>query len=258
VTAEGLGTTASGAQALRVPAGSHAPQLTLLGGFSLRVGRDTVFLSQAPQRLLALLALHGSALRRGYVAGLLWGDSTEARASGCLRSALWKLRGVGLRIVTAHGDSLALAPEVGVDVEFVTNLARAVVVGSFGEETFALLDPGFSAELLPGWHDEWIIGARERHRQLSLHALELLCEHLTRTGRYGAAVLAGMTAVDREPLRESAQRALMKVHLAEGNAVEAIRRYRQYEAIAARDLGVGPSAKMRSLLSEIVATDSNN
>jgi DNA-binding SARP family transcriptional activator len=251
VIADGPGVTASGAVALRVPAGSHAPRLTLLGGFSLHVGRDTVALSQAPQRLLALLALHGSALRRGYVAGLLWGDSTEARANGCLRSALWKLRGGGLRVIMAHGDSLALAPDVGVDVELVTSLARAVVTGGFGEETFELLEPGFSAELLPGWHDEWVIDARERHRQLSLHALELLCEHLTRTGRYGAAVLAGMAAVDREPLRESAQRALMKVHLAEGNAVEAIRRYRQYEAIAARDLGVGPSPKMRSLLSEI-------
>ena len=79
----------------------------------------------------------------------------------------------------------------------------------------------------------------------------MLCEHLTAAGRYGAAVLAGLTAVDREPLRESAHRALMKVHLAEGNAAEVIRRYRQYETIAARDLGVGPSALMRSLLSKI-------
>jgi DNA-binding SARP family transcriptional activator len=63
--------------------------------------------------------------------------------------------------------------------------------------------------------------------------------------------MAGLTAVDRDPQRESAHRALMKVHLAEGNAGEAIKRYRQYEAIAARDLGVEPSAMMRSLLSEI-------
>ncbi len=252
----GPGATASSAQALQVPARSLAPRLTLLGGFSLHVGYDAVPLSHAPQRLLALLAVHGTALRRGHVAGLLWGDSTEARASGCLRSALWKLRMAGLEVIAASGDSLALSPEVDVDVEHVTNLARAVIVGSFDEETFELLNPGFSAELLPGWHDEWVAGARERHRQLSLYALELLCEHLTRNGRYGAAVLAGLTAVDREPLRESAHRALMKVHLAEGNAAEAIRRYRQYEAIAARDLGVGPSEMMRSLLSEIVTADS--
>jgi DNA-binding SARP family transcriptional activator len=39
--------------------------------------------------------------------------------------------------------------------------------------------------------------------------------------------------------------------MAEGNAVEAIRRYRQYEKIAARELGIGPSAMMRALLSQI-------
>jgi DNA-binding SARP family transcriptional activator len=44
----------------------------------------------------------------------------------------------------------------------------------------------------------------------------------------------------------------MMVHLAEGNAGEAIRRYRLYEKLAARDLGVAPSAMMRSLLSGIV------
>jgi DNA-binding SARP family transcriptional activator len=166
---------------------------------------------------------------------------------------VWKLRVSGLEVIAVHSDSLALSPDVDVDVERATSLAREVVAGSFGAEASALLDPGFSAELLPGWHDEWVVGARERYRQLSLHALEMLCEHLTRIGSYGAAVLAGQAAVDAEPLRESAHRALMKVHIAEGNAVEVIRRYRQYEVIAARELGVGPSVMMRSLLSQVAS-----
>jgi DNA-binding SARP family transcriptional activator len=233
------------------PASAPRPRLTLLGGFGLHVGHDEVHLSPSPQRLLALLGLHERALRRGYVAGLLWGDSTETHASGCLRSALWKLRMAKLSVVQTIGDSLTLSPDICVDVNYVTSLTRTVISGSFGEEALALLEPCFSAELLPGWHDEWVLGARERHRQLSLHALESLCEYLTTIGRYGAAALAGLTAVDREPLRESAHRALMKVHIAEGNAAEAIRRYQQYEAIAARDLGIGPSAIMRSLFSQI-------
>jgi DNA-binding SARP family transcriptional activator len=234
------------------PACSPPLRLTLLGGFCLRTGREVVSLSLVPQRLLAVLALNGYRLQRGYVAGLLWGDSTESRANGSLRSALWKLQGGGLRVIAVDGDDLALSPEVDVDVERATSLAQEVVAGSFGADASALLDPHFSAELLPGWDDEWVAGARERHRQLSLHALEMLCEHLTAIGRYGIAVQAGLAAVDREPLRESAHRALMKVHLAEGNAGEAIRRYRQYEEIAARDLGLGPSPMMRSLLSQIV------
>jgi DNA-binding SARP family transcriptional activator len=229
-------------------------RLTLLGGFGLRIGDAAVPLAPSPSRLVALLALHDSALHRGYVAGLLWGDSTEARAQGSLRSALWKLQMTKPGVVWISGDTLVLAPDVDVDVRHATRLARALVTGRFDEDSLvALLEPRFCCELLPGWYDEWVIVERERHRQLSLHALESVCEHLTAMRRYGAAVLAGLAAVDREPLRESAHRALMKVHLAEGNPNEAIRRYEQYERIAARDLGVEPSPQMRSLLSQIAA-----
>jgi len=228
------------------------PRLTLLGGFALHKGGEAVPLTPSTQRLVALLALHDSALPRGYVAGLLWGDSTEAHAQGSLRSALWKLQMAQPGVAWASGDALELCPDVDVDARRAAGLARALVTGRFDEEAVvALLVPRFCCDLLPGWYDDWVIVERERHRQLSLHALESVCEHLTETGRYGAAVLAGLAAVDREPLRESAHRALMKVHLAEGNISEAIRRYRQYEKIAARELGVEPSPMMRSLLGQI-------
>jgi DNA-binding SARP family transcriptional activator len=204
------------------------------------------------QRLLALLALHDTALGRAYVAGRLWGDSTESHAHGSLRSALWKLRTARPGVVWVRGDNLALPPSIDVDVRRAVGLSRALMSGCFDEEVVtALLEPRFCCELLPGWYDEWVLVERERYRQLNLHALESLCEHLTAARRYGVAVLAGLAAIDREPLRESAHRALMKVHLAEGNVGEAIRRYRLYETIAARDLGVAPSTMMRSLLGGI-------
>jgi DNA-binding SARP family transcriptional activator len=228
------------------------PRLTLLGGFGLHLCGKPALMPPGAQRLIALLALHEEALSRDYVAGVLWGDSTEARASGSLRSALWKLRVVRPEVVWNRGGSLGLLPHVHVDARHATALARSAVAGCFGEEAvIGLLEPRFCHELLPGWYDEWVLVERERHRQLSLHALESLCEHLTEAGRYGAAVLAALAAVDREPLRESAHRALVRVHLAEGNVWEAIRRYRWYEEIAARDLGVEPSPMMRSLLSGV-------
>lgn len=244
------------AQGTQGPVGGRAggePRLTMLGGFGLCLGGKPAPMPPGAQRLIALLALHEGALARDYVAGVLWGDSTEARASGSLRSALWKLRVVRPEIVWNRDGGLGLSPHVHVDVRHATALARSVVTGCFGEETIVgLLEPRFCHELLPGWYDEWVLIERERHRQLSLHALESLCDHLTEAGRYGAAVLAALAAVDREPLRESAHRALVRVHLAEGNVWEAIRRYRRYEEIAARDLGVEPSPLMRSLLGRIV------
>ncbi len=228
-------------------------RLTLLGGFALHLGGTPVALPPGQQRLVAFLALHEAVVDRNYVAGMLWGDSTETHAQGSLRSTLWKLRTESPGLVEPRGDSLELDPAIDVDVRRVSLLARALIAGRFEEDTVALLDPRFSCELLPGWYEEWVLVERERHRHLSLHALESLCEHLTATRRYGAAVLAGLAAVDREPLRESAHRALMRAHLAEGNAGEAIRRYRRYEALAAKELGVTPSPAMRSMLEGITA-----
>ena len=250
----GLVTSLGHAAASAQVAHAAGPQLHLLGGFGLQVDDNAVPLTPSQQRLVALLGLRGGALPRGYVAGLLWGDSSESRAHGSLRSTLWKLHALSPGVVRISGDSLTLAPDVPVDVRCATELARALINDRFDDETTsALLEPRFCHELLPGWYEDWVIVERERHRQLSLHALELVCEHLTSLRRYGAAILAGLAAVDRDPLRESAHRALMKVHIAEGNGGEAIRRYRQYEKIAARDLGVRPSPMMRALLGEVAA-----
>lgn len=226
----------------------------LLGGFGLQVEGREVALAPVPQRLVALLGLHEDAVSRTYVAGQLWGDSTEARAQGSLRTTLSKLQASDLRLIDGRGGNLALRTDVDVDVRRVSTLAQALVLGTYVPDNPDPLEPRLCHDLLPGWYDEWVLAQRERHRQLSLHALESLCDYHVVSGQYGAAVLAGLAAVAREPLRESAHRALMRAHLAEGNAGEAIAQYRRYETMAARDLGVEPSARMRSLL-DYIAVD---
>lgn len=229
-------------------------RLNLLGGFGLQVAEEPVALSPSPQRLVAFLALHETAVGRDYVAGMLWGDSTEAHAHGSLRSALWKLRAMGLGIIGQRGNSLELTPNVEVDARRASALARALIAGCYSHESMDLLEPHLTSEILPGWYDDWILVERERHRQLSLHALEALCDHLTEAGRYGPAVLAGLAAVDREPLRESTHRALCRAHLAEGNLGEAIRRYQHYERLAALEIGVAPSPMFRALLDGMITS----
>jgi DNA-binding SARP family transcriptional activator len=109
-----------------------------------------------------------------------------------------------------------------------------------------------SAELLPTWYDDddWLLVERERFHQLRLHALEALCQRLTAAGRYGQAVDAGLAAVAAEPLRESAQRTLIKAHLAEGNYGEANRQYELCRHLLAEELGVQPSNALRELVSQ--------
>jgi DNA-binding SARP family transcriptional activator len=56
--------------------------------------------------------------------------------------------------------------------------------------------------------------------------------------------------VRAEPLRESAQAALIRAFLSEGNPSEAVRQFESYRRLLATELGLRPSARIRSLLGE--------
>jgi DNA-binding SARP family transcriptional activator len=235
--------------------GPESCQLHLLGGFELLVGQHMVSLTSGMKRLLALLALRRKGVTRGYMAGVLWGDVSEARAQGSLRSNLSKLRGTGLDLIETSGDTLELASNIYVDLYEATRAANAIIDSDQNSEIFndgrLLLQPHMNSELLPGWYDEWVLPDREWHRQLTLHALEQLCESLTTEQRYATAVMAGLAAIDQEPLRESAHRVLIKAHLAEENTGEALRCYNRYKGLAATELGLDPSPSMKALLSGV-------
>ena len=103
-------------------------------------------------------------------------------------------------------------------------------------------------DLLPGFYDDWVLMERERIRQRILHALEALSENLTAAGRFADAIEAAMLATSAEPLRESAQRTLIRAHVAEGNLTEACRSYRAYHELMHRELGVTPSGDFAASL----------
>jgi DNA-binding SARP family transcriptional activator len=112
-------------------------------------------------------------------------------------------------------------------------------------------DAGLQGELLPGWYDDWVLLERERLRQLRLHALEELAARLTAAGRYGDALQAAYGAVRTEPLRESALRTVVRVHVAEGNIAEALRAYERFRTLIADELGVPPTPQLVRLVQDI-------
>ena len=98
-------------------------------------------------------------------------------------------------------------------------------------------DPAdWSHDLLPDWSDEWLVMERESYRQLRLHALERLSETLREMGQHASALMAALSAVRADPLRESAHRQVIAVHLAEGNAAEALWQYHAYRRLLALEV----------------------
>jgi DNA-binding SARP family transcriptional activator len=75
-----------------------------------------------------------------------------------------------------------------------------------------------------------------------------MCRRLTALGRYAEAIQAALAAVADEPLRESAHLAVVQVHLAEGNVVEAVRQYTAYRRTLLEELGVEPSPALEGVV----------
>lgn len=223
--------------------------LHLLAGFGVDVDGEAVPLPGSAQRLVAFVALHERPVLRPYAAGTLWLDWPEARAAGNLRSALWRIQRNTPELVSADARMLQLGRYVRVDLREAETLARAELAGDSSEagpEALAL-------DLLPDWYDDWVLLERERFRQLRLRALESRCARLTAAGRHDEALEAGLLAVVGEPLRESAHRALVRLHLEEGNAAEALRQFRLCRRLLLEQLGVEPSPRMLELVAGLDA-----
>lgn len=231
--------------------------LSLLDAFELRCDGEPVSLPPSAQRLLALLALHDRPLLRPHVAGTLWLDTPEERASANLRSSLWRLNRPGPKLVEATTFQLRLAPEVRVDARETAALAHRLLARTGRPiENEADLEPDphlLTGELLPDWYDDWVMLERERLRQLSLHALEALGERMLAAARLGEALEAALAAIAMEPLRESAHRLLIRIHLAEGNAAEAIREFELCRRLFREQLGLEPSPQLAQLVENLTS-----
>jgi DNA-binding SARP family transcriptional activator len=227
--------------------------LSLLDAFELRLGDEPVSLPPTAQRLLAFLALHERPLLRPYVAGTLWLDTPEDRASANLRSSLWRLNRPGHLLVEATNLQLRLAPQVRVDVRETSDLAHRLLSDAHAWEgsELGLARTRLTGELLPDWYDDWVLIERERLRQLNLHALEALGERLLAAHRLSDALEIALAAIAVEPLRESAHRLLIKIHLEEGNAGEAIRQYRFCTRLFHDQLGIEPSTQLTDLVANL-------
>jgi DNA-binding SARP family transcriptional activator len=224
-------------------------RLCLVGGFTLLGDQRTVAVPATAQRLLALVALSERGILRGLVAARLWPDSSEERAAAGLRSTLWRLRRICPGIVSSIGDHLQL--DSGVDVDLHQLSAEASRLRSGGWQRSDLSADAvsrFAGDLLPDWYEEWVLVERERFRQLRLHALERLCQLYIDAGRAAEAVDAGLAAVAGEPLRETAQSALIAAYVAEGNRAEALRQFDSYRQLLHHELGLEPGPELTTAL----------
>jgi DNA-binding SARP family transcriptional activator len=204
------------------------------------VGRLGVYpmvrLSLPARRILAYMELRGQPVARGVASADLWPDLPEEIGRANLRRALWHLpRGW----VNSVGDELVLDAE--------SDLARAhrVAARALNGEPLTLDEITLlSNDILPGWHEEWVLPAHESFHLLRLQALEAACRTMASSGSHALATQAGAAAIAAEPLRESAAEALIDAHLAQRNRYEAVQCFRSLAERLHSELGVSPDPSL--------------
>jgi DNA-binding SARP family transcriptional activator len=224
----------------------HRARLSLCGCWDLRVDGDQVELGGREQRVLALLALQGRR-PRSQIAGTLWPDTTDERALTSLRAAVLRVRRAAPGLVDARRTTLALAPDVAVDVADLLHCAALV-------ERERTVDPHdcvavlSRADLLPGWYEDWVLFERERLQQVRLDALEALARAELAAGDAALALTAAHEAIAIEPLLESAHAIAIRAHLQAGNRSAALREYRAYRHRLRQVLAIEPSKELGELV----------
>ena len=151
-------------------------------------------------------------------------------------------------MVEEEGVLLRLAPGVRVDAweleELVAALPAAPVLDHHALPVSDLLD---------GWNDLWVIFPRERMRDLAMGALEEEARRATASGDLDRAWRAALAAAHIDPLRDSYARAVIEIHLAEGNGVSALRAYHLHYRIL-KDLGAEPSEATTALIAPMIGS----
>jgi predicted ATPase/DNA-binding SARP family transcriptional activator len=230
--------------------------LRLFGSFEARLGDAPLprLRTRKAQWLLALLALRpGAEVERAWLAGVLWPDSSESAALGNLRSVLLDLRrspGTAdgcLRCPTTRTLNLDRAGAT-VDVEeFDAAIARGDAASL--QQAVAL----YRGPLLEDCGEEWVFSERQAREHAYLTALEALAAQAQGEGDQAAAERWLRRAVAIDPLRESAQRALMRALAAGGNYAATLVVFRELRQHLHREINAAPDTETAELFQQLRA-----
>lgn len=234
-------------------------EIFLLGGFRVRMQAREIprraWRLRTRQLLQRLALAPGHALAPDVLLEELWRASDATSARHALHEAVSTARRV-LTLTKASPPALvwennliALHPEYAwrIDVEAFEDAAlaarRAADIERY-QNALAL----YTGELLPeDRYAEWTLTRRETLRELHLTLSVELAELYEQQGADADARLLLESVVAADPLREEAQRALMRIYAREGKAALALRQYQLLRARLEQELDIEPDAATRQL-----------
>lgn len=217
--------------------------LTLRLFGEIEVSPSRARLSQKARWVMAILALrHERAVERGWLAGTLWQEASEAQARYNLRRELTQLRtALGDEAWRLRADVQSLCLDLtGADVDVV-----AFDLAARARDPRAL--ELYRGPLMGDCGETWVLEEREARRRAYLATVEALAEQAMARCEPALAVRYLRAAVAAEPLEEGLTRALMRALAASGAPAAALAAYRALRVLLERELAVEPAHETRAL-----------
>lgn len=199
--------------------------------------------------MAAYLAAVGKPVERGQLADLLWeGDAEAVRRN--LRQELFRLKNTPWEQVFVHSQQHLGLGQVETDLEaFVAQMAKGA-----WSEAVALWRGGFLAGVdlkVSESYWDWLIPERERWSRLYHQAMLGLANSLEATGQPGEALKIHLRLLDEDPLQETEQQAVMRLHLQLGDRPAAHRQFERYRVLLRGQLGLEPSTQMKAFFEQL-------
>ena len=194
--------------------------------------------SRRARSLLAWLAYHPGLHSRTRVASVFWPDVLESSARGSLRTTLATLRrelgpAAGEHVVAERERvGIVEGPELWVDVREIDRLAAA----GHHAEALAFCED----ELLVDLDDDWVVEARQAHRERVGELLVALGDTAEAAGDLEAAVTHARRRLELDPVSEDAARVLMRRLAQSGDRAAAVAAYEAFRGVLQRELGMAP------------------
>jgi DNA-binding SARP family transcriptional activator len=186
-------------------------------------------------------------MERTWLMELLWPGAAPPQAAMSLRTSLRDLRrALGAEAGRLYSPtSRGLALELSDAVVDVLSFDQAMARGD--EASLAQAVSLYRGPLLEGCAEEWCLPERRAREQTFLAGLESLAARSMERRDPAAAQGYLCRAVAVDPLRESAQRALMQALAAGGNYPAALRAYRELRLHLHRELNTEPDPETQEL-----------
>lgn len=224
--------------------------LDVLGPLELRApdGTPVALTSPRQRRLLAALALRaGVPVDVDVLAEHVWGDGQPGDPAAALHTNVARLRRLlpaGVEVVTGPGTYRLVIDRAALDVTaFEDDIASRrpdEAIARWRGDPYPELDgPAVATEA-------------HRLRELRHTAVEARAEALLEARRPAEAVADLEALVGAEPLREAAVALLMRALVAAGRQSDALRAFTRLRTTLAEELGIEPSAALRSLEAEVL------